>query len=82
MIQCPKNSTGNGKGVVTIIDAGTFKDHFERKVFTDYLKGATIKYVILTHPHTDHYNLIDSILHGHTETPQVYHSCEWKKIHV
>ena len=79
VIQCPRTGTGNGKGVVTIIDAGTRKKVFKDKAFTDYLKGATIKYVILTHPHTDHYNLIDSILHEHTENPQVYHSCEWGK---
>ena len=79
VIQCPKTSTGNGKGVVTIIDAGTKKKFFKDKAFTDYLKGATIKYVILTHPHDDHYNLIDSMLNGHTENPQVYHSCEWGK---
>ena len=79
VIQCPRTGTVNGKGDITIIDAGTRKHHFEKKAFTDYLKGATIKYVILTHPHTDHYSLIDSILHGHTETPQVYHSCDWRK---
>ena len=79
VIQCPKTSTVNGKGVVTIIDAGTKKKFFKDKAFTDYLKGATIKYVILTHPHDDHYNLIDSMLDGHTENPQVYHSCDWRK---
>ena len=28
VIQCPKTSTVNGKGVVTIIDAGTKKEFF------------------------------------------------------
>ena len=79
VIQCPKTGTLNGKGNITIIDAGAKKHHFEKKAFTDYLKGATIKHIILTHPHTDHYNLIESILHGHTETPLVYHSCKWEK---
>ncbi|XP_019857694.1 PREDICTED: uncharacterized protein LOC109585993 [Amphimedon queenslandica] len=79
VIQCPKTRTVKGKGVITIIDAGTRKNHFKKEAFGHYLKGATIKYVILTHPHTDHYNLIDSILEGHTETPKVYHSCDWTK---
>ena len=79
MIQCPKTSTVNGKGDITIIDAGTFNDHFDPKAFGNYLEGATINYVILTHPHTDHYSLIDSILYGHTENIKVYHSCEWEK---
>ena len=79
VIQCPRTGTVNRKGDITIIDAGTKKNHFDKKAFTDYLKGATINYIILTHPHTDHYSLIDSILHGHTETPLVYHSCDWKK---
>ena len=61
VIQCPRTGTGNGKGAVTIIDAGTFKDHFDPKAFGNYLKGARIKYVILTHPHKDHYSLIDLI---------------------
>ena len=79
VIQCPRTSTVNGKGDITIIDAGTFKDHFDPKAFGNYLKGARIKYVILTHPHKDHYSLIDSILDGHTEKLKVYHSCELGK---
>ena len=80
VIQCPKTNKANGKGVVTIIDAGSKNNRFG-KAFHNYLKGATIKYIILTHPHDDHYNLIDSILEGHAETPQVpvYHSCDWNE---
>uniref|UniRef100_A0A1X7TTZ1 Metallo-beta-lactamase domain-containing protein n=1 Tax=Amphimedon queenslandica TaxID=400682 RepID=A0A1X7TTZ1_AMPQE len=76
VIQCPKTSTDNGKGDVTIIDAGSNKKRFKDEAFHNYLREANIKYVILTHPHNDHFNLIDPILEGHGESLHIYHSCD------
>lgn len=79
VIQCPKTSTVNGKGVITIIDAGSNNNRFKDEAFHNYFKGANIKYVILTHPHTDHFNLIDPILEGHGEVSHIYHSCDQQR---
>ena len=76
VIQCPLVDNGT----VTIIDAGSSKSTgFTKYDFVNYLKGQSIKYVILTHADTDHVKYIDPLLQSHRQPVTIYHSCSWSK---
>uniref|UniRef100_A0A1X7UDQ7 Metallo-beta-lactamase domain-containing protein n=1 Tax=Amphimedon queenslandica TaxID=400682 RepID=A0A1X7UDQ7_AMPQE len=76
VIQCPLADNGT----ITIIDAGSSKSTgFTKYDFVNYLKGQSIKYVILTHADTDHVKYIDPLLQMHDQPVTIYHSCSWSK---
>ena len=76
VIQCPLDDNGT----ITIIDAGSSKSTgFTKYDFVNYLKGQSIRYVILTHADTDHVKYIDPLLQTHDQPVTIYHSCSWSK---
>ena len=86
VIQCPKDSNYGHKGLVTIIDAGRSrwnKKGWDKGKVVQFLKGTTLKFVVLTHSDEDHLNYIDHILseyklENYMEKVNVYHPCQWK----
>ena len=79
VIQCPRADDGE----ISIIDMGSSKSTgVSEDDLVRYLNGQRIKYMILTHPDTDHIKYVDSVLDSYNKSVPVYHSCPWKKYKV
>ena len=82
VIQCPKANAHDTKGLVTIIDAGALNNRgINAKGITEFLAGAKINFVVLTHSDKDHFKYMNDVLKSYYEKSNtkvtVYHPCDW-----
>ena len=83
VIQCPRAGPTDGKGLVTIIDAGASNSvGMGKEEVAEFLSGTRLNFVVLTHSHLDHHAYIDYILEGYKTQVTVYHSCQWDSYNV
>ena len=84
IIKCPDTkdgSTGNAVlGKLTVIDMGSSSCTVNgcmntKKAISDFIGDHKVKYIFLTHPNKDHYNLITAIEKKlDVDTVMIYHS--------
>ena len=83
VIQCPRASRFDTKGLVTIIDAGAMGNRaWNGQDIVNFLDGTRPNFIVLTHRHADHRSYVDDILNLYKKKVTVYHSCDWEHYDV